>query len=95
MCLMPGLGRFTCADVANSARNTPAATTNRPTRARRLKNPSGEMDLFNFTQADPELHNSGAQQLVFSGEQILNEIVTALIGVARGAGEMMIDSHAR
>src|SRR5437016_8806310 len=41
------------------------------------------------------LHNALPQQLVFSGEQILHEIVTALIGVARGAGEMMIDSHAR
>src|SRR6266581_3794793 len=33
------------------------------------------------------LHNALPQQLVFSGEQILYEIVTALIGVARGAGE--------
>jgi len=41
------------------------------------------------------LHHALAQQLVFSGEQILHEIVTALIGVARGACEMMIDSHAR
>jgi hypothetical protein len=32
---------------------------------------------------------------VFSGEQFLHEIVPAFIGIARGAGEMMIDSHAR
>src|SRR5438552_10616044 len=41
------------------------------------------------------LHNALTQQFVFSGEQILHEIETAFIGVARGAGEMMIDSHAR
>ena len=41
------------------------------------------------------LHHALTQQLVFSSEQILNEIVTAFIGVARGAGEMMIDSHPR
>src|SRR5262249_762700 len=41
------------------------------------------------------LHNPLAQQLVFSGEQILHHIVTALIGVARGTGKMMINSHAR
>ena len=41
------------------------------------------------------LHHALTQQLVFSGEQILHEIVTAFIGIARGAGEMMIDSHTR
>jgi hypothetical protein len=41
------------------------------------------------------LHNALTQQRVFSGEQILHKIITALVGVARGAGEMMIDSHAR
>ena len=30
---------------------------------------------------------------MFSGEQLLHEIVTAFIRIARGAGEMMIDSH--
>src|SRR5712675_668733 len=39
------------------------------------------------------LHNTLTQELMFSGEQILHEIVTAFIRVARGAGEMMIDSH--
>ena len=39
------------------------------------------------------LHNTLTQHLVFSGEQILHKIVTAFIRVARGAGEMMIDSH--
>jgi hypothetical protein len=34
------------------------------------------------------------QELVFSGEQVLHKIVPALIRVAGGAGEMMIDSHA-
>src|SRR5262245_10075949 len=41
------------------------------------------------------LHNPLPQQLVFSGKQILHEIITAFIGVAGGAGEMMIDSHSR
>jgi hypothetical protein len=41
------------------------------------------------------LHNALTQQLVLSGEQILHKIVTAFIGVARSAGEMMIDSHTR
>jgi len=41
------------------------------------------------------LHHALTQQLVFSGQQILHEIVTAFIGIARSAGEMMIDSHAR
>jgi hypothetical protein len=39
------------------------------------------------------LHYALTQQLVFSGEQLLHEIVTAFIRIARGAGEMMIDSH--
>jgi hypothetical protein len=39
------------------------------------------------------LHDALTKQLVFSGEQILHEIVTAFIRVARGAGEIMIDSH--
>ena len=41
------------------------------------------------------LHHALTQQLVLSGEQILHEIVTAFIGIAGSAGEMMIDSHAR
>jgi hypothetical protein len=41
------------------------------------------------------LHHALTQQLVLSSEQILHEIVTSFIGIARGAGEMMIDSHAR
>ena len=41
------------------------------------------------------LHHALPKQLVFSGEQFLHEIETAFIGVACGAGEMMIDSHAR
>ena len=41
------------------------------------------------------LDHAVAQQFVLSGKQILHEIVTAFIGVARNAGEMMIDSHAR
>src|SRR5437764_8262639 len=41
----------------------------------------------------PVLHDALTQHLVLSGEQILHEIVTAFISVARGAGEMMIDSH--
>jgi hypothetical protein len=41
------------------------------------------------------LHHALTQQFVLSGEQILYEIVTAFIGIARSAGEMMIDSHAR
>jgi hypothetical protein len=41
------------------------------------------------------LHNALTQHLVLSGEQILHEIVTTFIGIARSAGEMMIDSHAR
>src|SRR5436309_1705821 len=32
------------------------------------------------------LHHALTQQLVLSGEQILHEIVTAFVGVARGAG---------
>jgi hypothetical protein len=32
---------------------------------------------------------------VLSGQQILYEIITAFIGVGRGAGEMMIDLQAR
>ena len=43
----------------------------------------------------PVLHHALTQQLVLSGEQILHEIVAAFIGIARSAGEMMIDSHAR
>src|SRR5258707_15760174 len=39
------------------------------------------------------LHNTLTQHLMFSGEQILHKIVTAFIRVARGAGEIMIDSH--
>jgi len=39
------------------------------------------------------LHDSVSKHFVFSGEQILHEIVTAFIGIARGAGKMMIDSH--
>jgi hypothetical protein len=35
------------------------------------------------------------QHLVLSGEQILHKIVTAFIGVARGAAEMMINSFAQ
>jgi len=46
-------------------------------------------------EACAALHHSFAQQLVLSGKQILHEIVTASIRVARGAGEMMIDSHSR
>ena len=41
------------------------------------------------------LHDPVAQQLVLSGKQILHEIVPAFVSIARGAGEMMIDSHAR
>src|SRR5439155_15035135 len=41
------------------------------------------------------LHNTLTQHLVLSGEQILHKIVTGFIGIARGAGEMLIDSHAR
>jgi hypothetical protein len=41
------------------------------------------------------LHNALAKQFVFSGEQILHEIVTAFIRVARSACEMMVDSHPR
>src|SRR6266540_2482165 len=41
------------------------------------------------------LHHALTQHLVLSGEQILHEIVTAFIGIAGSAGEMMIDSHAR
>ena len=40
-----------------------------------------------------QLHNSVAQELVFSGEQILHESVAAFIRVTHCAGEMMIDSH--
>jgi hypothetical protein len=39
------------------------------------------------------LHNALAEKFVFSGEQILHEIITTFIGVARSAGEMMVDSH--
>src|SRR6266513_6340008 len=39
------------------------------------------------------LHNTLTQHLVLSGEQVLHKIVTAFIRVARGASEMMIDSH--
>ena len=39
------------------------------------------------------LHHALTQHLVFSGEQLLYKIVTALIRVARGAGRMMIDSR--
>src|SRR5436190_974060 len=41
----------------------------------------------------PVLHDALTQHLVLSGEQILHEIVTAFVGIARGAGEMMIDPH--
>jgi hypothetical protein len=41
------------------------------------------------------LHDALTQQLVFSGEQVLHKIVTAFVRVARGSGEMMIDSHPR
>ena len=39
----------------------------------------------------PYLYHALTQQFVLSGEQILNQIVTALIGIARSPGEMMID----
>ena len=56
--------------------------------------------LVGRRDADPTrkmrvLHHALTQQLVLSGKQILNKIVTALIGVVGGAGEMMIDSHPR
>src|SRR5262249_14140293 len=41
------------------------------------------------------LHNALTQQLVLSSEQILHEIETSFVGVARCASKMMIDSHAR
>ena len=41
------------------------------------------------------LDHAVAQQLVLPGKQILHEIVTAFVSIARGAGEMMIDSHTR
>jgi hypothetical protein len=43
----------------------------------------------------PVLHHALPQQLVLSGQQILHDIITAFIGVARGAGEMMINLQAR
>jgi len=39
------------------------------------------------------LDHAVAQQLVLSGKQILHEIVTAFVSIARGAGEMMVDPH--
>jgi hypothetical protein len=42
-----------------------------------------------------QLHDAFADEFVFSGEQLLHEIVTALVYVARCAGEMMIDSRPR
>src|SRR5262249_49867812 len=41
------------------------------------------------------LHNAVAQHRMLSGEQILHEIITAFIRVARSAREMMVDSHSR
>jgi hypothetical protein len=40
-----------------------------------------------------ELHDALTEKFVFSGEQILHEIITAFICVSCGAGEMMVDSH--
>src|SRR6266478_5274019 len=50
------------------------------------------------TPADPTarmaaLHNPAAQEFVFSSQQLLHEIVAALIRVARRAGKVLIDSH--
>src|SRR5438445_7135883 len=41
------------------------------------------------------LHNAVAQELVFSGQQILHKSVAAFVCVARCAGKMLIDSHSR
>jgi hypothetical protein len=39
----------------------------------------------------PPLHNPATQVVVFPGEQLLGEIVAALIGVAARPGKVMID----
>src|SRR5438477_11278970 len=42
----------------------------------------------------PPLHNPLAQALVFAGEQLLGEIVAALIGVTACPGKVIIDPRA-
>jgi hypothetical protein len=46
-------------------------------------------------EACAPLNDAVAKRFVPSDEQILHQIVTAFMGIAHGAGEMMIDSHAR
>src|SRR4030095_8690093 len=58
-------------------------------RARR-KNPNRKI-LADGPAVRRYLHNALAKELVLSGKQILHEIETAFIGIARGAGDMMID----
>ena len=49
----------------------------------------------NARDPQSDLHDPLPQQLVLPGEQILHEIITAFIRVARSAREMMVDSHSR
>jgi hypothetical protein len=44
---------------------------------------------------DLQLHDAFAQNFVFSGQQILGELVTTSINVSAGAGKVIIDSHTR
>src|SRR5438105_8493381 len=39
------------------------------------------------------LHNSPSKICVLPGQQLLRQIVAGAVSIARGAGEMMIDSH--
>src|SRR4029077_18143956 len=41
------------------------------------------------------LHDAFTQELVFTGKQILGELITASVGIAARAGKMMIDSRTR
>src|SRR5206468_12662325 len=40
------------------------------------------------------LHNPVAKERVFSGQQLLGELITAPVHIARGAREVMVDPHA-
>src|SRR5207237_9290259 len=39
------------------------------------------------------LHNSLTETIVFSRQQLLRQLVPGAVGIARGAGKMMVDSH--
>src|SRR5207244_8702925 len=47
------------------------------------------------TRLLPQLNNAVAQHRVFSGEQFLRELITALVDIALRSGEMSVDPQSR